>query len=214
MGIHNIFCLTGDHPRYGDHAHAQPVFELDSFSWLSLARKMRDEAVFDSGRPLIAPPRLFLGAAAAPDSPPVDERPAHAARKVAAGADFLQTQPIFDVPAFTRYMACLRDLGVTEKAFVIAGIAAMPSVELAEYLHTVPDIRVPDALIRRLRSVPESERDAEGLRFARDVIEQVREIEGVRGVLIYPLDLPNERMVRLIEMAGVQPPSEVDKPDS
>mgnify|MGYP005841852239 CR=1 FL=1 len=203
LGIYNVLCVTGDHPGYGDHPYARPVSEQDALGLLHLARKLRDEGTYESGRPLIVPPALFLGAAASPDAPPIEERPLHTARKVEAGADFIETQPIFDVSAFSRYMARLRDLGVTERAFVIAGIVAVPSVEMAEYLHCIPGIRAPESLADRLRRVPASKRDDEGMRIACETIEAIRAIDGVHGVLIYPLDRPPEYMARLIDMAGL-----------
>jgi methylenetetrahydrofolate reductase (NADPH) len=205
LGIHNILCVTGDSPAYGDHPNAHVVNELDVFGLLKLARRMRDEHIYESGRMLLSPPRLFLGAAAAQDAEPVSCRAERTACKVEAGANFIETQPVFDVDSFTQYMSRLRNLGITQQAFVIAGVLAVPSLSMAEYLRQVPGIRVPAALSDRLRRVPESQRETEGLNYACEVIDQLREIQGVGGVLIYPLDLPRERTMRLIEMAGIQP---------
>jgi methylenetetrahydrofolate reductase (NADPH) len=205
LGIHSIFCLTGDHPQHGDHPDAAPVFELDSFRWLALAKQMRDGATLANGRAIETPPRVFLGAAAAPDSPPVEARPDHARRKVESGADFLVTQPILDVPAFRTYMARLRDLGVTERAFVIAGIMAVTSMEQVAALRATPDIAVPDALFNYLRALPESQRSDGGIARAIETIHQMREIDGVDGVLIYPFGMGQEDMIAVIEGAEVAP---------
>jgi methylenetetrahydrofolate reductase (NADPH) len=166
---------------------------------------MRDERIYDSGRMLLSPPRLFLGAAAAPDAELVPCRAERTACKVEAGANFIETQPVFDVDCFKQYMSRLRDLGITQRAYLIAGVVAVPSLSMAEYLRRVPGIRVPPVLSDRLRRVPESQRETEGLYYACEVINQLRAIQGVSGVLIYPLDLPRERTIRLIEMAGIRP---------
>jgi methylenetetrahydrofolate reductase (NADPH) len=205
VGIHNIFCLTGDHPRFGDHPTAAPVFEMDSFGWLALAKQMRDVGTLANGRAIDAPPRVFLGAAAAPDSSPVETRPENALRKVESGADFLATQPILDVDAFRAYMARLRDLGVTERAFVIAGIMAVTSMSQVDALRATPDIAVPDALFNYLRGLPESQRSDAGVRRAIETIQQVREIDGVDGVLIYPFGMGQDDMIALIEGANAIP---------
>lgn len=205
VGIHTVFCLTGDHPRFGDHPNAAPVFELDSFGWLALAKQMRDSGTLANGRAVETPPRVFLGAAAAPDSPPVELRPENALRKVDSGADFLATQPILDVDGFRTYMARLRDLGVTERAFMIAGIMAVTSMSQAEALRATPDIAVPDALFNYLRGLPESQRSDAGVKRAVETIQQVREIDGVDGVLIYPFGMGQDDMIALIEGAKAVP---------
>lgn len=196
LGINNILCVTGDHPRHGDHPGAQPVYELDSFRLLKLARRMRDEGLLLNGKRVESPPRVFLGAAAAPDAPPAELRPLHAMRKVEAGANFLQTQPVFDLRAFERYMAQLHEIGVTDKAFVIAGIAYLPSLEAAEQMRLIPDIVIPDALTERLRAVPPDERAEEGMRFMIEMIEGVRAIRGVSGILFY--DMPHHRLIEAV----------------
>jgi len=204
LGITNIFCPTGDHPRYGDHPDATAVYETNSLKMIALARKMRDAGTYDSGRRLESPPRVFIGGTAAPDSPPIADRPQDALRKVEAGADFLMSQPILDITAFKQYMARLRDLGVTERAHFIAGIAPVPSLEMAEALRNTPDIAIVDAMMDRLRRTPEGRRDEEGLQIGVEIVEEVRAIAGVHGVLIYPLGCPPERMVRLIERAELR----------
>jgi methylenetetrahydrofolate reductase (NADPH) len=210
LGIHSVFCLTGDHPRWGDHPDASGVYDLDSFAWLTLAKRMRDQGTLHSGRALESPPHVFLGAAAAPDAPPADTRPQHAARKVDAGADCLITQPILDVPAFARYMARLRDLGVTERAFVIAGIMAVTSLDQVDALRATPDIAVPDAAFNHLRALTENQRSAAALDRAIETIHAVRAIDGVDGVLIYPFGSTQDDMIAMIERAGVRPDDPAD----
>ena len=203
LGMTGAFCLTGDHPRIGDHPHAMPVFELDSAAWLRLARRMRDEGVLQNGRAIDAPPRLFLGAAAAPDAPPAAGRPQDALRKVEAGAEVLVTQPVLDADAFEVYMARLRDLGVTERAFVVAGVMAVTSPEQFEALRATPDVAAPDALFDALRALPPDQCAAAGLARAAGLIERLRGVEGVDGVLIYPFGMTQPDMIALAREAGL-----------
>ena len=203
LGVTGVFCLTGDHPRVGDHPAAAPVFELDAVSWLRLARRMRDEGLLQNGRAIEVPPRVLLGAAAAPDAPPAASRPEDALRKVEAGAEVLVTQPILDPDAFEGYMAHLRDLGVTERSFVVAGVMAVTSPEQFEALRATPDIAAPDTLFDALRALPAERCAAAGLARAAETIERVRGIPGVDGVLIYPFGMTRADMITLAREAGL-----------
>ena len=203
LGATGVFCLTGDHPRVGDHPTATPVFELEAASWLRLARRMRDEGVLRNGRAIAVPPRVLLAAAAAPDAPPVASRPEDALRKVEAGAEVLVTQPILDPGGFEGYMARLRDLGVTERAFVVAGVMAVTSPEQFEALRATPDITAPDALFDALRALPPERCAAAGLARAAETIARLRGIPGVDGVLIYPFGMTRADMIALAREAGL-----------
>ena len=205
MGITGVFCLTGDHPCVGDHPEAAPVFELGARSWLSLARRMRDEGVLRNGRAIDVAPRLFLGAAAAPDAPPAETRAEDALAKVEAGAEVLITQPILDAASFERYMARLRALGVTDRAFVIAGVMAVTSPEQFEALRATPDIAAPDALFDALRALPEDQCAAAGMARAAELVERLRGIDGVDGVLIYPFGDDTGRHDRPRAANGARP---------
>ena len=203
LGITGVFCLTGDHPRVGDHPTSHPVFELDGRSWLALARRMRDAGLLQSGRAIDVPPRLFLGAAAAPDAPPVETRPAHALAKVEAGADVIVTQPILDADAFERYMTRLRDLGVTDRAYVIAGVMAVTSPAQFEALRATPDVAAPDALFDALRALPPDQCAVEGIARAARLVDRLRGIDGVDGVLIYPFGMERSDMIALARETGL-----------
>ena len=120
MGVSNMLCLSGDGVQVGDHPEAKPVFDLDSMSLLEIIRGMRDESKFLSGRKLTSPPKVFLGAASNPTAPPIHYRPDRLAKKIAAGADFVQTQYIYDIAQFKSFMAKSRDLGLIEKCFILA----------------------------------------------------------------------------------------------
>ncbi|MEL0161850.1 MAG: methylenetetrahydrofolate reductase [Halieaceae bacterium] len=183
MGVCNILCLSGDGVQSGDHPEAKPVFDMDSISALGMVRRMRDEQQFMSGRPISSPPRLFLGAAANPFAPPLDFRPHRMAKKIAAGAQFIQTQYCFDIERFKTFMAQVRDLGLLEKAYVLAGVGPLASAKAADWIRkNVAGVHIPDAVIDRLAGAQDQKQ--EGVDLCIDLIEQVREIEGVSGVHI------------------------------
>lgn len=183
MGVSSILCLTGDSVGVGDHPGAKSVFDLDSMSMLNMLRGMRDERQFLSGRELTSPPQIFLGAAANPFGPPLDYRPLRLAKKIAAGAQFIQTQYCFDIDVFKDYMRAARDLGLHEKAFILAGVGPLASAKSAEWIRTnVPGVHIPDSVIRRL-SGAEKQKE-EGVSICVDMIRELKEIAGVSGVHI------------------------------
>lgn len=183
LGIRNILVMTGDHPKFGDHPGAKPVFDLDSVQLLWTLRTMRDQHVLLSGRKLDPAPDCFLGAVENPFAPPVEFRADRLGKKVAAGAQFVQTQFVFDVPAFARWMAQVRDLGLTEHCAILAGVGAVRSVKALDYMQShVPGVEVPDHIFQRLRNVPPAEQTAEGIKLAAEIVQQVAEIPGVAGV--------------------------------
>ncbi len=183
MGVGNVLCLTGDDVTVGDQPEAKRVFDFDSIQLLNTARIMRDEGVFLSGRKLTTPPRLFLGAAANPFVPPYQWRPIRLAKKIAAGADFFQTQYCFDVKRLRTFMGRVREMGLHEKAFIIIGVGLLRSERAAEYIRTkVPGVFIPDEVVERLRKTPKQRKLAEGKRICVEIIKEVREIKGVAGV--------------------------------
>ncbi len=183
MGVCNILCLSGDGVQSGDHPEAKPVFDMDSISALGMVRHMRDEQQFLSGRTISSPPRLFLGGAANPFAPPLDFRPHRMAKKIAAGAQFIQTQYCFDIERMKTFMAQVRDMGLLEKAYVLAGVGPLASAKAAEWIRkNVAGVHIPDDVIKRLAGAEDQKQ--EGVDLCVDLIEQVREIEGVSGVHI------------------------------
>ena len=201
MGVASILCLTGDGVDVGDHPQAKPVFDLDSLSMLNMVRSMRDDARFLSGRKLTEPPRVFLGAAANPFAPPLDYRPHRLAKKVEAGAQFVQTQYCFDVDAFKRYMAEVRDAGTHEQVFILPGVGPLASARSAEWIRSnVPGIHIPDAIIRRLAGAANQQR--EGVNVCVDMIRRIREIEGVHGIHIMAYR-QEHRVAEIVERSGV-----------
>ena len=207
MGVCNILCLSGDGVESGDHPEAKPVFDMDSISALGMVRHMRDEQQFLSGRTINSPPRLFLGAAANPFAPPLDFRPHRMAKKIAAGAQFFQTQYCFDVERFKTFMAQVRDLGLLEQAYVLAGVGPLASAKAADWIRrNVAGVHIPDAVIDRLAGAQDQKQ--EGVDLCVDLIEQVREIEGISGVHIMAYrmeDRIGEIVTRSNALAGREP---------
>lgn len=183
MGVCNMLCLSGDGVQTGDHPEAKPVFDLDCMSLLEIARTMRDKSMFQSGRKLDSAPKLFLGAAANPFVEPFDWRPLRLAKKVAAGAQFIQTQYCYDVPRLRTYMQQVRDLGLHEKVFILIGVGPLASARTGEWMRkNVPGVHIPDSVIARLKGAEDQK--AEGVQLCIDLIQEIREIEGVDGVHI------------------------------
>jgi methylenetetrahydrofolate reductase (NADPH) len=204
LGIRNILVMTGDHPKFGDHPGAKPVFDLDSIQLLWALRTMRDDGRLLSGRRLDPAPDCFLGAVENPFAPPVPFRAERLAKKVDAGAQFVQTQFVFDVAAFGQWMAQVRDLGLHERCHILAGVGAVRSRRALDFMREkVPGVHVPDDVYRRLTAVPADRFAAEGARLAAETVQQVREIKGVAGVhLLAP---GNEQAVPVIlEGAGIK----------
>lgn len=187
LGVKDVFCVTGDHPALGDHPEAKAVFDLDALELISLAKGLQ-EGRFLSGRELEHPPELFIGAAANPFTRPAELQAERVAAKVVAGADFVQTQGIFDVARFEGFTRQLRDFGALERAYLIAGVAVVTTLEQALWLRReVPGARVPEELIERFETTPESKRRAFGLRYTSDLIARLRAVPEVSGVLLFPL---------------------------
>jgi methylenetetrahydrofolate reductase (NADPH) len=184
MGVCNMLCLSGDGVQSGDHPQAKPVFDLDCMSLLRIACKLRDEHQFDSGRKVTHAPRVFFGAAANPFVPPHDWRALRTAKKVAAGAQFVQTQYCYDVPRLSEYMQQLADLGLLEgpnRLFVLVGVGPLRSAKAGEWMRAhVAGVHIPDSVIARLAGAQDAAK--EGRQLCVDIIQEVREIKGVSGV--------------------------------
>jgi len=201
MGVANILCLSGDSVQVGDHPEAKPVFDLDSMSLLETIRTMRDESRFLSGRPITSPPHVFLGAAENPSAPPVEFRPERLAKKIAAGAQFVQTQYVFDVAQLRIFMARAGDLGLLDKVFVLPGVGPLASARTATWIrNNVPGIHIPDAIIKRLEGAREPKK--EGRRICIELIQQIREIDGVSGVHIMAYR-QEESVGEIVQQSGV-----------
>lgn len=205
MGVRNVLCLTGDDVTVGDQPQAKRVFDLDSIQLLHTIRIMRDQGRFLSGRKLTVPPRLFLGAASNPFMPPLDWRPVRLAKKIEAGANFIQTQYCFDVPRLHQFMARVRDLGLHRKAYILIGVGPLRSARAAEYMRNkVPGVWIPDEVVERLRKAPRGQQQAEGKRICVEIIQQVRQIEGVAGIHVMAYR-QEELVAEIVQEAGLLP---------
>ncbi len=201
MGVGNILCLTGDGVGVGDQPGARPVFDFDSLSLLRALKTMRDDGAFLSGRKLTTPPNIFLGAAENPCIPPLEFRADRLEKKVRAGADFIQTNYIFDIAVFHRFMERVRDMGLHEKVFILAGVGPLASAKSARWMRSnVPGIHVPDAVIERLEKAEKP--GEEGKKLCIELIQQIREIPGVHGVHV--MAYRREHLVgEIIEASGI-----------
>ncbi|QPC88091.1 methylenetetrahydrofolate reductase [Mesorhizobium sp. NBSH29] len=201
MGVANMLCLTGDGVQAGDQPGAKPVFDLDCMSLLETVRIMRDQGKFLSGRKLTTPPQLFLGAAINPFAPPYDFRPYRLGKKIAAGAQFVQSQYCFDVPMFREYMQKVRDLGYTEQCFVLCGVGPLASAKTAKWIRSnVPGIHIPDSIIKRLEGAQDQKK--EGKQLAIDIINEVKEIPGVSGIHVMAYR-QEEYVAEIVHESGV-----------
>ena len=205
MGVRNVLCLSGDGVQTGDQPGAKPVFDLDSISLLRTARTLRDEGHFLSGRKLDVKPRLFLGGAANPFVPPYDYRPQRLAKKVAAGADFIQTQYCYDIPRLKKFMAAVCDAGLNDQVHILVGVGPLRSAKAAEWMRkVVPGVVIPDAIVERIRGAGKGKQKAEGKKICVEIIQEVREIPGVCGVHVMAYR-QEELVAEIIEEADLLP---------
>jgi methylenetetrahydrofolate reductase (NADPH) len=183
VGIPNVLLLTGDHVRFGDHPEAKGVFDLDSVQLVWLASTLRDKGSTVSGHPLASAPKWFIGAVENPSAPPTAFRARRLAKKVAAGADFVQTQFVFDLATFEAWMAEVVDLGLAERCAVLAGVGPIRSLRGLEHMRReIPGIVVPDEVAKRLESQPRGRVEAEGVDICVETISHLRTVPGVAGV--------------------------------
>jgi methylenetetrahydrofolate reductase (NADPH) len=205
LGIRNILCLAGDHQSFGDHPGAKNVYDIDSIQFIDMARAMRDEGRFASGAEITVRPQIFIGCVENPFADPFEIRAPRLAKKITAGARFVQTQCVFNVEKFARWMEMVRDLGLHEKAHILAGITPMKSPGMARYMKdSVPGMDVPDDLVKRMASVPKERHREEGITICLETIEKVRAIKGVAGIHIMAIEW-EEIVPDIVKGAGLNP---------
>jgi methylenetetrahydrofolate reductase (NADPH) len=205
LGIRNILCLSGDHQSFGNQPQAAGVFDLDSIQLLQTVRRMRDEGQIIGGDALTQAPDLFVGAAANPFADPFFYRVIRLAKKVKAGAEFIQTQCIYNLDRFREWMGQVRDRGLHERVYILGGITPMKSARMAEYMRDqVAGMDIPEALIQRMKGVPAKEQKKEGLKISVETIQALREMEGVHGVHIMAIEW-EEAVPQIVEEAGLLP---------
>jgi methylenetetrahydrofolate reductase (NADPH) len=205
LGVRNVCLMTGDDVTAGDHPEAKPIYDVDSVHLLRIARIMRDEGTYLSGRKLEQPPSFLIGAVENPFAPPQEFRAMRLGKKIEAGAEFIQTQICFDLPVMRLFMARAGDLGLLGEVPILGGVFVLRTAKVARYLRDqVPGIEVPDAVIDRMESVPPERQGEEGVRIAIELVRELREMSGIRGVHL--MGIRNEAAIlRVIEEAGLLP---------
>jgi len=205
LGIRNLLNLTGDHIKFGNHTQSKGVHDIDSMQLLQMVKNMRDNKIFQCGEEIDVEPRFFIGAAANPFADPFDYRPLRLAKKITAGADFIQTQLVYNLDRFREYMKRIVDLGLQDKVYILAGVGPIKSVGMGRYMQrSVPGLDVPESIIQRIKGVPKEKRRDEGMRQCADIIQEVQEIPGVAGVHIMAIEW-EKAVPQIAEMAGLLP---------
>ena len=205
LGIRNILCLSGDHQRFGNQPQAVGVFDLDSVQLVQVVRNMREQGVILGGEALTKAPELFVGAAANPFGDPFNFRVVRLAKKVAAGAEFIQTQCIYNLERFEKWMDMAGDRGLTDKVHILGGVTPLKSAGMAKYMKKrVAGMDVPDEIIRRMEGVPAKKQAEEGLTICVETIQRLKEVPGVRGVHIMAIEW-EEKVAEIVERAGLLP---------
>ena len=205
LGIRNILCLSGDHQKFGNHPTAKNVFDLDSIQLIQTVKKMRDEHKVLSGDEIEGVPQMFIGAAANPFADPFEFRVIRLAKKAAAGVDFIQTQCIYDMDKFERFMQMVRERGLHEKIFILAGVTPLKSVGMARYMkEKVAGMEVPDEIINRMKAAGKEKAKEEGLKICVEQIQRLKTIPGVHGIHLMAIEW-EEVVHEIIERAGLLP---------
>ncbi len=203
LGLRNVLCLSGDHVSFGNQPGAMGVHDLDSTQLIRLVRRMRDEGVILGEEKIDPAPRFFIGAAANPFARPVNLRPVRLAKKVAAGADFIQTQCVYNLDVFASWLERARDMGLLEKTAVLAGVTPLKSAGMAKYMRDkVPGMDVPDEVVKRLAGVAKDKQAEEGVALCVETIERLRQMDGVRGIHLMAIEWEH-RVPEILERAGL-----------
>jgi methylenetetrahydrofolate reductase (NADPH) len=208
--INNMLCLSGDHQSFGDCAQGQNVHDLDSMQLIQAVRYMRDEGKFLGGDEIKRPPQMFVGAAANPFADPFEIRVPRLAKKIAAGVEFIQTQCIYNLEKFEEWMKLVRDRGLHEKVYILAGLTPMKNVGMARYMSKrVPGMDVPDEIIKRLADKPKEKQAEEGIKICIESIQRLKEVEGVAGFHVMAIEW-EEKVPGIVEEAGLYPRPQVN----
>jgi methylenetetrahydrofolate reductase (NADPH) len=205
LGIRNILCLTGDHQTFGSQPEAMNVFDIDSMNLLQMVSGMGETGKDLSGYELAVAPEMFVGAAANPFGDPLSFRVIRLEKKINAGAKFIQTQCIYNLPRFREWLKMARESGLTEKVFILGGVTPLKTAGMASYMaKNVAGMDIPDGVINRMKGVEKGKAAAEGIKICLETIQELKETEGVSGVHIMAIE--NEAAVPgIVEAAGLTP---------
>ena len=208
LGVKNLLCLSGDHQIFGNHPQAANVFDIDSVQLIAMVKRMRDDKQFISGDPIKEhEPRLFIGAVENPFADPFEFRVARLAKKINAGADFIQTQCVFDLDKFGRWMELVVKEGLHKKVYILAGLTPVRSHKALKYMKSeVAGMSIPDELITRMESAEDAKE--EGIKICLEMIEKIKDIEGVSGIHLMPIGWESITPV-ILERAGLLPRPQV-----
>lgn len=206
LGIKNMLSISGDHQSFGSQKNAKKVFDLDSIQLIGMVKRLRDEKkMLGDGDLIQGDVPMFIGAAANPFAPPEEFRALHLKKKIDAGADFIQTQGIFNIEKFREWMETVRDMGLDKRCSILAGLIPLKSAGMAKYLtDNVPGINIPDSVIKRINGVPKERAAEEGIAIICESIEQLREIKGIAGVHIMAIEWEH-KIAEIAERAKLLP---------
>jgi methylenetetrahydrofolate reductase (NADPH) len=207
--IFNMLCLSGDHQSFGDCSKGQNVHDLDSMQLLQTVRLMRDEGKFLGGEDIKKPPQMFVGAAANPFADPFEIRVSRLAKKVACGAEFIQTQCIYNIDKFEQWMKLIVERGLHEQVYILAGVTPLKSAGMARYMkNRVPGMDVPDDVVKRIAGVPKEKQAEEGLTICVETIQRLKQVKGVSGFHIMAIEW-EEKVPEIVERSGLYPRPQV-----
>jgi methylenetetrahydrofolate reductase (NADPH) len=210
FGINTMLCLSGDHQSFGDNPKGQNVHDLDSMQLIQTVRMMRDEGKFLSGDDIKKPPQIYVGAAANPFADPFEIRVPRLAKKIASGAEFIQTQCIYNLEKFEKWMKLACDKGLDEKVHIMAGVTPLKSAGMAKYMkNRVPGMDVPDDVVERMAKTPKDKQAEEGINICVETIQRLKEVKGVHGFHIMAIEW-EERVPEIVERSGLYPRPTVD----
>jgi methylenetetrahydrofolate reductase (NADPH) len=206
LGLRNLLCLTGDHISFGNHPKARGVHDLDSLGLIRMVKGMRDEGRFECGEEIDGAVPLYIGCAENPFADPLEFRALRLKKKVEAGADFVQTQSIFNLPRFKRWMEEVRALGLHQEVKILAGVTPIKSAGMANHMKTsVPGMDVPQEIVERIAAEEKGEpQREEGKRLAVEMIRELAEVEGVAGVHLMAIEWESA-IPEIVEAAGLMP---------
>ncbi len=205
LGVRNLLCLSGDHQKFGDDPQAKNVFDIDSMQLIHLTKTMRDEGIFPSGKKLDGAPKFFIGCAVNPFADPFEIRVPRLKMKMQAGADFVQTQCIYNMEKFKIYLEDAKRQGLHEKVKILAGVTPLKSAGMAKFMKKmVAGMDIPDAVIKRIADEPKEKQAEKGIEMCIELIQELKEMEGIAGVHVMAIEW-EEKLNQIIGGAGLLP---------